>query len=158
MSYVKNNLIKDEEIISRAKIHWIVYVKGVMLMVLAVLIQFFDIKSIIQTPIVIDAVNYLSLGILVFGVFTCLGAYIYVKTTEFVITNKRVIAKIGIVKRTTVELNHAQVESLGVEQGIFDRMLGFGTISITGTGGAKTFIPNIKNPLDFRRTFFTASA
>ena len=84
--------------------------------------------------------------------------YIYVKTTEFVITNKRVIAKIGIVKRTTIELNHAQVESLGVEQGIFDRMLGFGTISITGTGGAKTFIPNIKNPLDFRRTFFTASA
>ena len=50
MSYVENNLIKDEEIISRAKIHWIVYVKGVMLMALAVLIQFFDIKSIIQTP------------------------------------------------------------------------------------------------------------
>lgn len=158
MGYVENNLIKDEEIISKAKIHPIVYLKGVILIIIAIASQIFDLQSTITNEMVSDIVNYFFLGILILGFFSCLRAFLYVKTTEFVITNKRVIAKVGLIKRTTVELNHSQVESLGVEQFIFDRILGFGTISISGTGGAKTFIPNIKNPLDFRRTFFTISA
>ena len=54
--------------------------------------------------------------------------------SEFAITNRRVIAKTGFVKRHTVEINLDKVEALKVEQGVWGRMLNFGTIFISGAG------------------------
>ncbi|WP_314411458.1 PH domain-containing protein, partial [Pantoea septica] len=53
--------------------------------------------------------------------------------------------------RTTVELRLDKVESIGVNQGIMGRLLGYGNIVVKGTGGTGTPIPSIKKPLDFRR-------
>ena len=44
-----------------------------------------------------------------------------------------------------------EYESFIVDQSIFGRIFGFGTIVVCGTGGGKTPIPNIDNPLEFRR-------
>jgi hypothetical protein len=44
-----------------------------------------------------------------------------------------------------------KVEGIGVEQGFIGRLLGFGTITVTGTGGTKEPFPNIARPLEFRR-------
>ena len=49
-----------------------------------------------------------------------------------------------------MELNHSKVESLVIDQGIIQRMLNVGTIVVQGTGGGKTPIPNIDEPLIFR--------
>ena len=49
-------------------------------------------------------------------------------TSEFAVTNRRVIIKVGLVSRRTVELNLEKVESIGVEQTVLGRMLGYGTI------------------------------
>jgi uncharacterized membrane protein YdbT with pleckstrin-like domain len=62
-----------------------------------------------------------------------------------------VIAKFGFIKRTTIELNHSKVESFHVEQGVFGRIFGFGTLHINGTGGGITPVPGIADPLGFRR-------
>ncbi len=72
-------------------------------------------------------------------------------TAELAITSKRAIAKIGFIRRHTVELNHSKVESFNVDQSLLGRMLGYGTVVINGTGGGKTSISNIDAPLDFRR-------
>jgi uncharacterized membrane protein YdbT with pleckstrin-like domain len=88
------------------------------------------------------------------GLFYLIKAFIFATTTELAITSKRVIAKFGLIRRDTIELNHAQVESLIVEQGIIDRILNAGTIILQGTGGSKTPIPLIKKPLEFRREYF----
>lgn len=39
-------------------------------------------------------------------------------TSEFAITNKRVIIKVGLVSRRTVEMNLSKIESVNVAQGI----------------------------------------
>lgn len=79
-------------------------------------------------------------------------------TSEFVITNKRVIVKVGFISRRTVELNLAKVESINVDQSIGGRIFGYGTVNIIGTGGTKEPFANISAPLDFRKQFQQVSA
>ncbi len=72
-------------------------------------------------------------------------------TSEFAVTNRRVIIKVGLVSRKTVELKLDKVESIGVEQSIPGRILGYGTIVVRGTGGTNEPFRAIARPLEFRR-------
>lgn len=72
---------------------------------------------------------------------------------EFVITNRRVIVKTGLISRKTFEMNHSKIESVNVDQGILARILGYGTIIIVGSGGTREIFPKIKSPLEFRKKF-----
>jgi uncharacterized membrane protein YdbT with pleckstrin-like domain len=75
-------------------------------------------------------------------------------TTELAITNKRVIAKFGLIRRNTIEMNISKVESIQVDQGILGRMFNFGSILVAGAGDPKAPIPGISEPLKFRKMFF----
>ena len=75
------------------------------------------------------------------------------KTSEFAITNKRVIIKVGLISRKTVELNLSKIESVNVDQSILGRLLGYGSIRIIGTGGTKEVFINLRKPLEFRKNF-----
>jgi len=72
---------------------------------------------------------------------------------EFVVTNKRVIVKIGILSRHTLEMNLNKIESVNVEQSIFGRLFDFGTITVIGTGGTHEAFDNIAHPAEFRKKF-----
>ncbi len=74
-------------------------------------------------------------------------------TSEFAITNKRVIIKVGLVSRRTVEMNLSKVESVNVDQSILGRILGYGSIMVIGTGGTREGFKNIAKPLLFRKAF-----
>jgi len=80
------------------------------------------------------------------------------KTSEFAITNKRVIIKTGFISRRILEMNLNKVETINVEQSIWGRLFGFGTIVIVGTGGTKEVFNDIKSPLLFRRKFQEVSS
>lgn len=74
-------------------------------------------------------------------------------TTELAITNKRVIAKFGLISRSTIEINLQRIESIQVHQGILGRIFNFGSIVVSGAGNPQAPIPGISNPLQFRREF-----
>ena len=74
-------------------------------------------------------------------------------TSEFVITNKRVIMKTGLISRKTFEMNLHKIESVNVDQSFWGRILVFGTVSIIGTGGTRESFSDISKPLMFRRKF-----
>jgi uncharacterized membrane protein YdbT with pleckstrin-like domain len=73
--------------------------------------------------------------------------------SEFAITNRRVIIKLGLMSRRTFEMNLSKIESVNVDQSLFGRMLGYGTITIIGTGGTKETFADIAGPIEFRRQF-----
>ena len=75
------------------------------------------------------------------------------KTSEFVITNKRIIMKTGLISRKTFEMNLQKIESVNVDQSFWGRLLGYGTVSIVGTGGSRESFSDISKPLLFRRKF-----
>ncbi len=57
----------------------------------------------------------------------------------------------GILNRQSLETLLTKIEGLGVEQDVWGRMLGYGTVTITGTGGTRESIAGIPRPLEFRR-------
>ena len=88
-------------------------------------------------------------------IFWILAAIRYMNT-ELAITNKRIIAKVGLVSRTTIELNLQKAESLQVVQSILGRTFDYGSIVVSGTGASKVPVPGISQPLEFRRAFLDA--
>ena len=71
--------------------------------------------------------------------------------SEFGVTNKRVIGKVGFIRRSSTELLLTRVEGIQVRQSIMGRMLGYGSVTISGTGGLKEPFHKISNPLELRR-------
>ncbi len=78
-------------------------------------------------------------------------------TSEFAVTNRRVIIKVGLISRRTVELKLEKIESIGVDQSIPGRIFGYGTIVVKGTGGTNEPFRGIARPLEFRKAVNEAS-
>jgi uncharacterized membrane protein YdbT with pleckstrin-like domain len=88
------------------------------------------------------------------GIFTLFLSPVFDRwLSEFVITNRRIIIKTGFIARRTVEMNISKIESVNVDQTIIGRILGFGSITIIGTGGTRETFHNISKPIDFRKAF-----
>lgn len=131
-SYVDRNLMTGETVLYRAKISLWGLAPSLVL-------------GLLLIPVV-------GLG-LVFLVWV----WIVYATTEFALTDKRVIAKTGLIARRTVEMFLDKVESLNVTQGIFGRLLDFGTVTLVGTGATKEPIRSVSAPLMLRRHFMEAA-
>ena len=91
------------------------------------------------------------------GLVFWIMAWVKYATTELAITNKRVIAKSGLVQRKTMEMFLNKIESVQVDQGILARMFDYGTVTIAGTGIHSAPFANIAKPLEFRKHFMAAA-
>ncbi len=70
-------------------------------------------------------------------------------TTEFGLTDKRIVSKSGWVTTQVREMPLGKVEAIRIEQGIFGKMFGFGTLVTIGSGGTCRACVNIAEPFDF---------
>lgn len=96
------------------------------------------------------AVPLAGLPIVGIGLLYCLYAYLEWTNSEYVVTNRRVILKTGIISRDTFEMRLEKIESISFRQGILERLLSYGNITITGTGDTSQEFKNISNPLAFK--------
>ncbi len=142
MGYVEDQLLPGERVKHRAHLHKLIFI----------LPGLFALLTIIGAVVAFAASNaWLGLALLVLGALPFFITLIKYTSSEFAVTDKRVIIKVGFIKRRTLETMLGKVEGIGVEQGILGRLFGFGTITVTGTGGTKEPFPNIARPLEFRR-------
>jgi uncharacterized membrane protein YdbT with pleckstrin-like domain len=142
MAYVEEHLLPGERVKHRAHLHKIVFL-GPATVSLALLIG----------AVLAFAQGYNLAGgiVLLAAALPLLSAFIPVATSEFAVTDKRVIIKVGWVQRRTLETMLGKVEGIGVDQTVLGRVLNFGTITVTGTGGTQERFTNIAAPLEFRR-------
>lgn len=147
--YVDSVLASGESVIYRAAIsrwkYFASYFFGVVLIVIGVAAVFF-------TYFGTDNATRIAGGIpLVLGLATVLSAILRRRTTELVLTDRRIIAKRGIMSRETVEMNLTKVESLHVSQGIMGRILNYGDVAVVGTGASLEPLRGVSRPLELRR-------
>jgi uncharacterized membrane protein YdbT with pleckstrin-like domain len=152
MGYVDENLLPGEEVAYRAKLHWIVFSFPVVLLAFGLLILS---VSLVNTGPGTESARSSVSGcgfafVLVAGIVALLRS-LALRTSEFAVTNKRVLIKVGWIRRHSLELLLSKVEGIGVDQGLFGRWLGYGTITVTGTGGTKEPFRSISDPLSFRK-------
>jgi uncharacterized membrane protein YdbT with pleckstrin-like domain len=158
MKYVEKVLQPGETVIYATSLHWLIYLKAILLLIVAVLCLIAS--GWFSGP---NGDTWIKIALLAAaGLFALLGfvsamsAFIQRVTTELAVTDRRVIFKTGIIRRHTVEINRSKVETVGVNQSILGRILGYGTVIVRGTGGSFEPIPYIGEPLTFR-SHITAS-
>jgi len=103
-------------------------------------------------------VALIVLGLIVVGVFIFMAALIHMKSTDFAVTNRRVILKRGWLNRRTQELAVESVEGVSLDQSLWARLFGYGRVIVTGTGEARIVFPPMADPVSFRRAIETARA
>jgi len=143
MSYIEKNLMIGERIMYRAKLHWIVFLWPIIWFVVAVL----SLTKYGNT----EGGKILAGMFILLAIIMGIGSRIKYSTSEFGITNKRVIVKVGFIRRNSIEVLLSKVEGIQVNQGILGRILGYGSIVVSGTGGTRDPFHKISNPFEFRK-------
>lgn len=148
MSYIQKVLQPGESLVYVTKLHWLVYVRAVMLLVLAVV---FAVAGEVAGGDEFTNAGLAAGGLFVFfALVSAIHAAIKRASTELAVTDHRVIFKRGIVSRYTIEMARSKVESVDVVQSIGGRIFNYGTILVRGTGGTLEPFRNIEHPLQLR--------
>jgi uncharacterized membrane protein YdbT with pleckstrin-like domain len=132
--------MNSESIIYLGKLHWVIFLWPLICFIVAIL--FFIGGG--------DTVAVGGLFVLV-ALVTGIASLINYTTSEFGITNKRVILKVGFIRRNSLEVLLNKVEGVQVNQSILGRIFGYGSITVSGTGGTKDPFHKINAPLEFRK-------
>lgn len=152
MAYIESNLLEHEKIVYLVRPHWIVFASGAWAFLFCFLFW-------TQSPSVFYIRIYeaytlhqiITTILFVLGLYWFIQALIYFKNSEYGITNKRVLIKVGWIERTSLELLLDKVEGVLVDQTIIGRILNYGTITVIGTGGTNDRFPYIPDPQLFRK-------
>jgi uncharacterized membrane protein YdbT with pleckstrin-like domain len=152
MGYIDNNLITGEVVTYRARLHRILFLKPILiaLTIIAIAALVFYAASLDKT-LSTQTLLIAAAAVLLIASIPVISAAVQAWCAEFAVTNKRVIFKIGFIQSKTAEMFLNKIESVGVDQSIAGRMLGYGTIVIRGTGGSLEPFHRVSAPLQFRK-------
>jgi hypothetical protein len=143
-SYTATTLQPNERPLHQTTIHWMALSGSVIGAVLSL---------IVIVPIAMFAAwrdFYWAWLLLVIPAGILLSAAVTVKTSELVITDRRVLIKVGFIQRHTFEMFISKIESVAVFQSMLGRLFNYGTVEIRGTGGSSESFATIAEPLPFR--------
>jgi len=143
MSYVSKSLLPGERVIHETRLNKTLFAGPALVTVGAIALAF-------ASP---PAGGALFVVALAWGI----GAWVRYASSEFAVTDKRVIIKVGLLHRRTLEMLLVKVEAISVDQSVAGRIFGYGTIVVVGTGGTREAFENIANPLEFRRAVQAAT-
>ena len=147
MTYYTKVLQPDEQVKYVGKLHWTIYRNAIFLGILAVIVAGFAVSLTDDQRSLVFVVS----GILaILALVSFLGAWFVRVCTEIVVTDKRIIHKVGWIARRTEEINITKVETVDVAQGIVGRMFDFGTVLIKGIGGSWEPLRRVSSPLQLR--------
>ncbi len=131
MSYIEETMADGEQLVKRVEFNWTAYVSIWL---------------------------WATVGLLIIiGPIIALIKWLQLKKTEYGITNRRVVAKTGVLSLTTDEMRHSAIETVEVSQSFWERLFGAGTIKVTGRGNSDVLFKGIDEPLAIKRDIENAS-
>jgi uncharacterized membrane protein YdbT with pleckstrin-like domain len=143
MSYIDGNLLPGERVVYRTRLHWLLFMTPVLFTVIALL----PIAYFLAT----GTWNHYTWIPVALALLILLATYIKRQSSDFAVTNKRVMMKVGVFNTRSIELVLNKVEAIAVNQSLMGRIFGYGDIVVTGSGGTKEAFSKIQGPLAFRR-------
>lgn len=153
--FIQNNLIPGEKIIYRAVVDWYIYIETILwLLVTIALVVVGDLVMNLNHRF-LSLIAIVMLIIVVRSFFT---AFMHQYCTEMAITDRRVIAKFGFIRRDVIELPLERVESVIIDQSILERIMDAGSVAVRGTGVAMAPVRFIDKPVEFRNKLNEAIA
>lgn len=153
MSYIQNNLLTDEKILLLSRPHWVIFTGPIIAALLALLFLIFGRDFFLTDGVIFGYRTYdlAALACAIFSAYYFLSSWITYVTSEFGVTNKRVLMKTGFIRRDSLELFLEKIEAIHVDQPIPGRILNYGSIIVIGTGGTRDPFYYIPDPIGFRK-------
>jgi uncharacterized membrane protein YdbT with pleckstrin-like domain len=127
-----------ELIIYQGKLHWAVFVRPVMVTCLALILFNYG------EPL------FGAAATIVAGVFWA-AALMAAWSSVFVITERRVLIRAGTIYRTDLDLPLERVDGVSVRQDAMGRLLGYGTLVVDGSDGARAICTTVARAAEFGR-------
>ncbi len=149
MSYVDRNLLPDEAVTYRTRLHWKVFaIPALIVVFLLAPSALFALASGEPGLALVPA----GMALALLGV-----ADIQRRSSEFAVTTRRVVIKLGVFNTRSIELLLPKIEGIEVTQTLPGRVLGYGQIIVTGSGGTRETFAGIQSPLRFRQAVQAAA-
>jgi uncharacterized membrane protein YdbT with pleckstrin-like domain len=154
LGYIERNLVPGESVLYKTRLHWIVlfwpFAAGFVLGSVGLLFAVGGYQASAK------AHSYAGMTILGLLLLICAASFVGIglirrNSTEVAVSSKRLVIKTGFISRKSVEVLLSKVESIGVDESVFGRMLGYGSVIVRGTGGTYETFSRIANPNEFRR-------
>lgn len=180
MSYIKQSLTPDEQLIHIGRFHWMYSVNAI----LSILSSFFICVGILwasiffmenywsyftRTPFQFQsetgigklrelhpAIKLLVVMIFALGLLRFAHMMVIQVTTEIAVTTSRIVYKRGLVARYVGEMSIDRIEGVNVLQTVFGRIFNYGRIMVRGMGVGEVILPPIADPIKFRRAIEVA--
>jgi membrane protein YdbS with pleckstrin-like domain len=154
MSYAEKNLAPGETIVYRARYHWIYYRTTVVLLILAAVfgVSWWFAGNGLEDGTPASIFKKLTLVFLFAAVAHFIVKRIRASADEYVVTNRRVIRKYGLVAREVEQALLDRIQDITLHQGITARLLGYGTVVLeTASETGRLTFPQIAEPEEFRK-------
>jgi uncharacterized membrane protein YdbT with pleckstrin-like domain len=145
MSYLSKVLQPDETVRFVTTLHWIKYMPGAGVLVLALIAWL-----LARAGYAAGFHDLVALALAIIAAAMVFWAWFDRWTTEIAVTSKRIIYKRGFIRRYTFEANLNKVESVDVYQSIPARIFGYGDLTVKGVGEGGTLLKTIAQPIEFR--------
>ena len=157
MSYIEKTLTDNEKIIAFRRSHWVSLLWPFILFIFLISVSLFLFYLFRNLPVdLLIAYERMIIFIIVASFFifivTTIFAYLikYI-STEYVITNRRIIFKTGFIWTNTDELRNSQLENIQIKQSIIGRVFFYGDLEFRGTGGSPVIFKTVSNPISFKK-------
>lgn len=137
MGYIDKNLLPGENVIYRARVSWAAFIFPIIYLVFIVWLS-------------TKTFEIITFFAVVFSIFILLRIWLAIVTTEFALTDRRIIAKRGFLRQHSMEILLSKIESVTISQPLGGRIFGYGTVTVVGSGGTQEYFKSIKNPLELR--------
>ncbi|MEJ7137716.1 PH domain-containing protein [Amphibiibacter pelophylacis] len=132
MSYIDDSLSAGETVVARFGQHWLTWMPVALCVLLA--------------PVT------LGLSLIVAGVLA-----LRIRSLEQGLTTRRVILKTGFISRHSEEMRLGSVETVEIRQSLWGRILGYGSIEITGRGTSDLLLRRVADPMAVKRAIESAA-
>lgn len=130
----------DNDIVFRTKQHWIIF--------LWPLGVFFAGITLVTFAPFFKTIGYIFMGFGALSLFIFYTAYSF---SVLLVRKKSILIQTGLFARQSVNLPISKIETIEIRQSLLGALLNYGIVILVGTGGTKTCLSNIANPLTCRR-------
>ena len=124
MSYLAKRLAPSETIVAVGRFHWLQHFYAWALLVL--------------------------LGIVLVGIAIWVREMFRLGTTEFIVTDRRIVLKQGFFNVRVDEVTLGSIEGAHIDQSLMGRLFNYGRLTIRGRGDTHLEFPTMANPAQFR--------
>ena len=148
MGFPRRLLIEGEDLVLDLRPHWIALTLPALATLAALVVA---VIGMMQTTLDV----WFSVAFVVVVVVYPLPKVVWWLTSHFVVTSDRVIHREGWISKRSMEVPLEAINDVRFEQGIFDRVVGAGTVTIqSASESGRQVFDHIRKPEEVQRTIY----